>query len=70
MRDTGILECIRQKYTLKIDNNALRGIVADGQDNITILGVDHFKIIFSIHGAVVAFSVLVFGIEVVLHRFV
>ena len=70
MRDTGLYECLRRRYILKIDNNALRGIVDDGQNSIIILGVDHFKIIFSIHAAVVAFSVIIFGIEVIVHRYV
>ena len=66
MRDTGLFECIRGRYILKIDNNALRGIVTEGQDNI--LGLDHFKIIFSIHAAVVAFSILIFGLELIVKK--
>ena len=63
MRDTGIFEIIRNQYTLKLDNIAISELLAGDQGNQHILKFDHFKILFSIHAAVTAFSVLVFGFE-------
>ena len=63
MRDTGIFEFIRNQYTLKLDNTAISELLAGDQSNKRILKLDHFKILFSIHAAVMAFSVLIFGFE-------
>ena len=63
MRDTGIFEIIRNQYTMKLDNTAISELLARDQGNQHILKFDHFKLLFSIHAAVTAFSVLVFGFE-------
>ena len=63
MRDTGIFEFIRNQYTLKLDNTAISELLAGDQGNQHILKLDHFKILFYIYAAVMAFSVLVFGFE-------
>ena len=61
MRDTGIFEKIRNQYTLKLGDTAISELLAGDQGNKHILKFDHFKILFSIHASVMAFSVLVFG---------
>ena len=63
MRDTGIFEIIRNQYTLKLDNTAISELLAGDQGKQHILKLDHFKILFYIYAAVMAFSVLVFGFE-------
>ena len=63
MRDTGIFEIIRNQYTIKLDNTAISELLARDQGNQHILKFDHFKILFYIHVAITAFSVLVFGFE-------
>ena len=68
MRDTGILEIIRNQYTLKLDNTAISELLAGDQGNQHILKLDHFKILFYIYAAVMAFSVLVFGFELYFYK--
>ena len=63
MRDTGIFKKIRSQYILKLDDTAISELLAGDQGNKRILKLDHFKILFSIHAAVAAFSAIVFGFE-------